>query len=92
MLVPEAYCSLFEEFEFLLYGFPLPILLAKWLHAGTSISRKLRPSQLHLSLSQLAVLIAPRLGHPPREEGSCCIIERTELFISEGLCLVWASI
>jgi len=49
MLVPEAYHSLFEEFKFLPYGFPLPILLAKWLHAGTSVSWKLRPSQLHLS-------------------------------------------
>lgn len=48
-LVPEGYQSLFEEFEFLLYGFSLPILLAKWLHAGTWVSWELRPSQLHLS-------------------------------------------
>lgn len=91
MLVPEVYHGLFEELEFLLYGFPLAILLAKWLHAGTSLSWKLRPRQLCLSLSQLAVLIAPRLGHPPRDEGSCRTIERTELLIAEGLCLLWAS-
>lgn len=88
MLIPEAYHSFFEEFESLMYDFPVPILLAKWLHARTSaISWKLRPHQLYPLTSQPAVSTAARSGHPPINRGSRCVMERTELLISEGLCL-----
>lgn len=88
MLIPEAYHSFFEQFESLMYDFPVPILLAKWLHARTSaIAWKLRPHQLYPLTPQPTILTAARSCHPPRNRGSCCVMEITELLISEGLCL-----
>lgn len=87
MLVPETYHSFFENFESLMYDFILPILLAKWLHAGTSAtSKKLRPRQL-TPLSQSAALSAPTLGHPASDGEGCCVPEQTGLSICEDLCL-----
>lgn len=54
--IPEDYHSIFEEFESLMYDFPLPTLQAEWLHAGTSaISWKPKPHQQHSSVSHPAV-------------------------------------
>lgn len=85
-LVPETYHSFFENFESLMYDFILPILLAKWLHAGTSAtSKKLRPRQLtphfpsqqhylHLrwaTLQQLGKAVALQNKQGPRYVKTC---------------------
>lgn len=56
LLISEDYHSIFEEFESLMYDFPLPTLQAEWLHARTSASSwKLKPHQLHSLVSHPAV-------------------------------------
>lgn len=78
MLIPEADHSFFEEFESLVYAFSLPILVATWLHTGASaISWKQRPHQLHSSFPP-SKTDCSKTSHPPRDMGSCGVLERAE--------------
>ena len=86
MLVPEAHHSFSEEFEPLMYDFPLPVLLEKWLHVGTSATPwKLRPCQTFSANSADSTWT----GLPSKREGKLlCYRKKQSSHLKGSACVV----